>query len=170
MFETYDGLREENNYLLLDELMSQGFDPTRPDLNGTYVLNPVCKALNVELAEKLIQAGADVNALSSDGFTPLLSAIDCSHHDPDAAVKIVSLLLDNGADIEKRGDWDKTPFLKSCTRGVIGVTRLLVDRGCDLNAQAKEIGGPIGGREFADMSTNNNIEFRRYIEKLVPQL
>ncbi len=166
MFETFDEILEMSDYVALDDLIRKGFDPSKPDKYGIYVLNPVCKALNVELAKQLIQTGADVNALSEDGFTPLISAIENSHLNPIAAVELVSLLLDAGADIEQRGDWDKTPFLKSCTRGIFSVTQLLVDRGCDVYAKSKELGGAMGAREFADMRSNS-LEFKRYIEGLV---
>lgn len=165
MFRSYDELLEMIQYVTLDELLSKGFDPQKPDSEGVYVLNPVCKALDVNLAKQLIQVGADVNAISDDGFTPLLSAIECSHHNPGSAVTLVTLLLDSGADIEGRGDWDKTPFLKSCTRGVIEVTRLLVERGCDIFATAKEIGGQMGAKEFADMPSNS-AEFKKYVNEL----
>ncbi|OZG70000.1 hypothetical protein BTA51_28135 [Hahella sp. CCB-MM4] len=145
--------------------MSQGFDPSVPDEDGIFALEPVCVALKLELARDLIEAGADVNSKGSTGFTPLFSAIECAHHDPDRAIKLVELLLDSGANIEGRGEWDKTPFLKSCTRGVIGLTQLLVARGCDIHATAAEIGGPMGASEFADMPSNSK-EFRQYVRGL----
>lgn len=166
MFDSYDEILEMSNYVALDELMRKGFDPSKPDKYGIYVLGPVCKALNVKLAGQLVQAGADVNALSEDGFTPLISTIENSHLNPAEALELMTLLLDAGADIEQRGDWDKTPFLKSCTRGIIPVTQLLVDRGCDVHATSKELGGDMGAREFADMRSNS-LEFKRYVEELV---
>ncbi|WP_203143274.1 ankyrin repeat domain-containing protein [Marinobacter mangrovi] len=166
MFKSYDEIIEVTRYTTINELIAAGFDPSKPDMEGVYVLNPVCKRLNVELVYELIQAGANVNAVSADGYTPLLSAIEYSHHDSKAAVEVISLLLDNGADIEGRGDWDKTPFLKSCTRGVIEITRLLVSRGCDIHAKANEIGGLMGAREFADMPSNST-GFKRYIDELL---
>lgn len=165
LFEHYDELIEISEFVPLEDMLKHGLDPTQPDLSGFYVLDPVCYALKYDLALGLIEAGANVNSKSSDGFTPVLSAIECSHHDPVAAIKLVSLLLDRGADIEGRGEWDKTPFLKSCTRGVIGLTRLLVDRGCDIHATANEIGGPMGAVEFADMPSNDK-EFRNYVSSL----
>lgn len=165
MFESYDELIEISEYVSVEELLANGFDPRKPDADGIYVLDPVCKALKFELAKRLVEAGANVNSKSSDGFTPLLSAIDCAHHSPPSAVKLVSFLLDSGADIEGRGDWDKTPFLKSCTRGVVDLTRLLVARGCNTKATARELGGPMGSAEFADMPTNTP-EFRQYISEL----
>lgn len=165
MFESYHELIEISEYVSVEELLANGFDARKPDSDGIYVLDPVCKALKFELAKRLVEAGADVNSKSSDSFTPLLSAIDCAHHNPPTSVKLVSFLLDSGADIEGRGDWDKTPFLKSCTRGVIDLTRLLVERGCNTKATAEELDGPMGAVDFADMPTNSP-EFRRYISEL----
>ncbi|MEP4942587.1 ankyrin repeat domain-containing protein [Saccharospirillum sp.] len=126
MFKTYDELVEIGDYVSSEELLAHGFDPTQPDEDGVFVLEPLGKALKLDLARELIKAGADVNSKGSTGFTPLLSAIECAHHDPGKAIQLVELLLDSGANIEGRGDWDKTPFLKSCTRGVIKLTQLLV--------------------------------------------
>ena len=168
MFETYDEIIELSDFAKLSDLIRDGFDVSKPDSVGNFVLNPVCRALKIELADELIQAGADVNALSADGYTPLLSAIDRAHLNPELALKVVSLLLDSGADIEKRGDWDKTPFLKSCTRGVKKISELLVDRGCDVFAQSAELGGPMGAREFADLASNT-ADFRIYIDHLCSQ-
>ncbi|WP_444935501.1 ankyrin repeat domain-containing protein [Microbulbifer sp. JMSA004] len=166
MFKSYDELLELAPLMTVEELILNGFDPTVPDSEGVYVLNPVCRAFNVDFARQLIGAGADVNAKSSDGFTPLLSSIDRSNVNPKGALEIISCLLENGADIEGRGDWDKTPFLKSCTRGVLEVTQLLVGNGCDTHAQANEIAGKMDGADFANMPSNSN-EFKCYINQLV---
>ena len=167
MFKSYNEILDVINYVTADELTLAGFDPSQKDSEGIYVLNPVCKALNINLAKQLIRLGANVNAISEDGFTPLLSVIDCSHLNPSAAIKLITLLLENGADIEQRGDWDKTPFLKSCTRGIIEITRLLVEHGCNINAQAKEIDGLRGAEDFADLPSNTQ-NFKKYIKGLFP--
>jgi ankyrin repeat protein len=165
MFNAYDELIENSEYVSIDELLAHGFDPGRPDNDGLFVLEPVCRALDLDLARELIRAGADVNSKGSTGFTPLLSTIDCANKDPKKAVQLVELLLEQGAHLEGRGDWDKTPFLKSCTRGVAELTRLLVSRGCDIHATAAEIGGNMGALEFADTPSNSR-EFRQYVGSL----
>ena len=165
MFKTYNELVEVGDYASLEDLVAHGFDPIQPDDDGVFALEPLCEALKLDLVRELIKAGADVNSKGSTGFTPLLSAIECAHHDPGKAIQLVELLLDSGANIEGRGDWDKTPFLKSCTRSVIELTQLLVSRGCDIHATAAEIGGPMGACEFADMPTNSR-EFRQYVSGL----
>lgn len=165
MFKTYDELVEISDYVSLEELLAHGFDPTQPDEDGLFVLEPFCEAIKLNMVHELIKAGADVNSKGSTGFTPLLSAIECAHHDTGKAIKLVELLLENGANIEGRGDWDKTPFLKSCTRGIAELTQLLVSRGCDIHATAAELGGPMGAREFADIPSTSK-EFRQYVSGL----
>jgi ankyrin repeat protein len=165
MFKHFDELVEISEFVSLQDLLAHGFDPAQPDEDGIYALEPVCETLKLDLASELIKAGADVNTRGSTGFTPLFSAIECSHHDPKKAVKLVELLLDSGADIEGRGEWDKTPFLKSCTRGIIELTQLLVSRGCDIHATAAELGGTMGACEYADMPSISR-EFRQYVRGL----
>jgi len=165
MFEFYDELLALSEYVPLTDLLTHGLDLSKPDAHGRFVLEPLCESLRLDMVRELIAAGADVNSKGSTGFTPLLSAIDRAHHDPDKAVKLVELLLDSGADIEGRGDWDKTPFLKSCTRGIKELTHLLVLRGCDIHATAAEIGGPTDARGFAELASNSR-EFRLYVAGL----
>lgn len=162
----YDDLIELLDYVSLTELIDKyDLDVTKPDEIGDYPLHPICKALKPEWAAVLLDAGADVNVGNSYGYTPMLLTIEYCHFDPEKAVAILQLLLNAGADIEKRGDWDKTPFLKSCTRGQIRVTDFLVRQGCDIYAKADELGGPMGALEFCDLPGISR-EYRHYIKTL----
>lgn len=158
----YQELPELSKYVTVSDLIKEGIDFTGPDKNGAYPLQPVCEALVVDYVQDLMEASANVNVRDACGYTPLLSVIECCHFDPIAAISIIRLLLDNGADIEGRGEWDKTPFLKSCTRGEIQVTQYLIERGCDIHAVANEIGGPMGAKEFSYIPSVSS-EFREYI-------
>src|SRR5262249_18604062 len=56
---------------------------------------------NLEAAEALVSAGADVNALDVRKYTPLVWAVATDHPDP----KIVQLLLDKGANPKPALEW-----------------------------------------------------------------
>lgn len=163
----YSELPVLSEYVTVADFQAQGVDFSKPDASGAYPLQAICESLTVHYVSDLIQAGADVNVKDKCGRTPLLSTIECCHFDPDAAVKILEILLDNDADIECRGEWDVTPFLKSCTRGEVKVTQCLIDRGCDINATANEVGGKMDSKGFCDMPGISS-EFREFIHGLYP--
>ena len=74
------------------------------------------------LVTRLIEAGADVNAKSEDGFTVLMSACDRGNHE------VVEVLLDNGADIDAvcEAEYANALYL---ALGYEKVLTLLLDRG-----------------------------------------
>lgn len=60
----------------------------------------------VEMVRDLLDAGADINAKDSRGFTPLTLAIAADHQDSG----IVRLLIDHGADVNARAGTGETPL------------------------------------------------------------
>jgi hypothetical protein len=82
--------------------------------------------------ERLIEAGAPVNAVGADGGTPMHWAC---HHD---RADMVRLLLDTGADIGVHNRWGRTPLHVAARRGNAGVATLLLDNGADPNAVTAE--------------------------------
>ena len=65
---------------------------------------------NKGIIEALISAGADVNAANNHGLTALHRAISGSMHGNDHAWYVVSLLLQNGADLYVKDFRGKTPL------------------------------------------------------------
>ena len=55
-----------------------------------------CYKGHFDVAELLIKHGADVNSVARSGRTPLIAAAFGGH------VKVVKLLLDNGAKLDKQ--------------------------------------------------------------------
>ncbi|MGH9741208.1 MAG: ankyrin repeat domain-containing protein [Candidatus Acidiferrum sp.] len=71
-----------------------------------------------------IEAGADVNCKSRDGWTPLLAASKDSS-------KIVEFLLANGADPNIPSDRGYTALMRAAGNGALEIVRLLVAAGAD---------------------------------------
>jgi ankyrin repeat protein len=54
----------------------------------------------------------------------------------------VKLLLENGADVNARGWYYKTPLHIASFRGSLEVSRLLIENGADIDAQDEEYQTP----------------------------
>jgi len=72
-----------------------------------------------EMAALLIQAGADVNAKTSGGYTPLIVAAGRGKTD------VVRVLLDAGADVDARGASGKTAQQLAIERGYQDTAELI---------------------------------------------
>ena len=79
---------------------------------------------------ELISVGADVNARSTDGWTPLMFAARKS------TPEIVQLLLEEGAELEARGREGWTPLLHAAwISSTPEIVQLLLEKGADVNAR-----------------------------------
>lgn len=86
-----------------------------------------CENGNYEIAELLIDYGANINVVDSNKSTPLIEALDSESYD------IMQLLLENGADIEYkfRGN---TCLIRSACSGDVQAVELLLEFGANPNA------------------------------------
>ena len=147
-------------------LLEYGYGVDQTDACGEYMLTMACQRLQSPGVNLLLSLGADTNCKNAEGNTPLLCAIDVSHHNAPIALEIVKALLAAGADIEARGYMDKTPFLKACSRGCVDILKLLVSSGCDIHAEAKEFDGHgVTGPDFSRIF-DTGFEFKDYLRGL----
>lgn len=86
-------------------------------------------ALGGDMAEvrRLVEAGADVNAVSVYQATPLHWAVQGSSVKPD----ILSYLVEHGADVNAKNTWGVTPLHLTSSFGNVPATRRLLDLGAD---------------------------------------
>jgi hypothetical protein len=81
----------------------------------------------------LLNRGADVNAKSVLGLTPLIAASERDHQD------VVQLLLDKGADTNARKVINgRTALMSACQWGYLGVVKLLLEKGVDVSAKDRD--------------------------------
>jgi len=94
-------------------------------------ISPLMMAANnghVEAVRILLEMGSDINAIiDNNGYSALTLA--CYYGRP----KIVQLLLEKKANVEQRIK-GQTPLQLSVSRGYVGVSRVLLDYGADVNA------------------------------------
>lgn len=86
---------------------------------------------NLEIAKLLLDAGADINAVSKNKFsaTPLQGAAAFQNID------LAKFLIAHGADVNCRGEGGGSPLHEAAGSGQIDFAKLLLDNGAQLNAR-----------------------------------
>jgi uncharacterized protein len=106
---------------VFDFLLQRGADihlVARNNL-GVTALHAALANRHIDMAEELIQRGADVNAAQPQGFRPLHTA---AFH---GMVDMVRMLLANGADPSAQTNESVTPLDLAVQRGHMGIAELL---------------------------------------------
>jgi ankyrin repeat protein len=85
--------------------------------------------------QKLLRAGADVNAADGDGTTALMHSVI------ESDGKMMALLLNSGAGINAKNALDSTALMYAAVN--LEKTRLLLDRGADVNVRSKSGATPM---------------------------
>ena len=88
-------------------------------------LHWACMRAHWDVAEYLIENGADVNVQGGDGGTVMNWAV---HHDN---VKIIKLMIDKGAKLNVQNQWGMSELHTAIWRGNIHVVEYLLDQGSD---------------------------------------
>ena len=88
-------------------------------------LHWACMRAHWDVAEYLIEKGADLNVAGGDGGTQINWAV---HHDN---VEIVKLMVEKGAKLNIRNKWGMTELHTAIWRGCIRVVEYLLDKGSD---------------------------------------
>ena len=92
-----------------------------------------------QVVKALIQLGADVNAESESGNTPLHESMIRA-----GSPEIAAALIDSGARVDARNVSGQTPLHKACAYSWSSeVVRTLIRAGADVNAQDVEGGTPL---------------------------
>jgi len=142
-------------------LVSAGAQVQTAEANHTTPLVVAIVNGQIPVARFLLEQGADVNAADGFGRTPLWSAVDLRNLDLDgsgkngvdreAALELISALLDRGANVNARTQVEppsrrwmmpfgarvwvdasgQTPFVRAALAGDVTVMRMLLDHGAD---------------------------------------
>jgi ankyrin repeat protein len=90
-----------------------------------------------EVVKLLLNNGAELEAKSNDGPTPLLSAASNGH------AAIVKLLIDNGAELEAKDYYGWTALSLAANNGHEALVKLLLEKGAKLEAKEVHAGTPL---------------------------
>ncbi|NLD92623.1 MAG: ankyrin repeat domain-containing protein [Fibrobacter sp.] len=94
-------------------------------------LNRACSKGDLASVKKIVNDGADINAIDSRGRTALFEAAWGGYND------IVKFLLDNGANANLADSTGYTPVMRAAEEGHDSVVATLVQKGADVNVHGK---------------------------------
>jgi uncharacterized protein len=110
-------------------LLKQGADVNAAQGDGTTALHWAARQGDVELAQMLLYAGANVRATTRLGaYTPLLFAAETGN------AAMLDTLLKGGADPKTPTSTGVTPLMLAAKSGKAEAVNVLVERGADVNA------------------------------------
>lgn len=95
------------------------------------LLEEVSDKCDVEVCERFLAEGADVNAEDEDGCTPLLWAVLSGDHNS------VEMFIAKGADVNCMNDEQETPLHWAATAGNLPIAELLISKGAQVNVKDK---------------------------------
>lgn len=123
----------QNQTAIFKDLVLAGADVNAKDASGRSTLFYVAgKKDSVNMAKLLLGGGADIDAPSLQGYTPLMMAI--SKKDGP----LTKLLLDSGADFDAAAYNGVRPLYLAAKSGDGGVVKDLLDYGADPEFQAED--------------------------------
>ena len=108
-------------------LVQAGAELRVTDTNGDTCLIAASSEGHTETVRYLVGLGqVDVDQVGRFGMTALHKAVSVKHAD------VVQVLIDAGADIEKKDSRGRTPLLLACLEGCLDTVKVLVQAGAEL--------------------------------------
>lgn len=145
------GQRESDEVDIANILLNSEIPIDERDKDGYTPLHRVVYKEIISLVSFLINKGADVNTKNNFGDIPLLDAYDrINDTQPDGTllpyredkvedqIKLVKLLLSNGAKVNSKTSNGWTALHKACHRHYPEMINLLIRRGADVTAETNQ--------------------------------
>ena len=119
------------------------------------LIHSASSTLDIDKIRKLIKNGADVNAFTAGGMTPLLFT------SVKGDIEVVKLLLAANADVNAAGKYGITPLLIASEKGHTEVVKLLLAANADVNIRVN-----IDGIGYTPLSIARQYSHKQIIEIL----
>ena len=126
LYATFCGMHDIVKFLITEH--SQDVNARGFDLEETP-LHVASRRGHADIAQLLLEHGADRNAQNNKSHTPLHLSSDCGH------VAVVRILLDHGADKEAQDIFGRNPLSDASARGHAEVAQVLLEHGADVNTK-----------------------------------
>ena len=134
---------EHNNIELVEKLLSKKADIHAVDGNNNSCLYFAISNRHIEIAELLIHNGADVTHINDARGTALLIAFKQlkkkealeSLHLHAKQIKLITLLIESGSDINYKGLDGRRPIHYAAGEGAIGLVSLLLKNNVKINVK-----------------------------------
>ena len=134
----WDAINRNSNFdVRLTLSRFPGLDVNTADSGGkTPLMYAATLPSFVSLMDRLLRAGADVNARAANGWTALIYAVFANQFD-----NVVSL-IEAGADVDARTDdfFGKTPLIIAAEKGHFDILERLIAAGAELDAEDSDHG------------------------------
>jgi FOG: Ankyrin repeat len=154
--ETLAGLIGDGNYDRAVALLESGEHPDSCPDTLTPLMQACWNPDGYDIAELLIERGADVNAvyqgnpkryLTREGYTPIMFAADIY------AEETVKLLIENGADVNHQAAMGESALMEACYNNSMSLVVMLIENGADINAVDAE------GKSALAYAISSNLEY-----------
>ncbi len=139
----------KGNFALVKLLISKGADINARGTYGDTALIAAAWTCQLEVAQYLIEKGAEVNAKNDVYGSTALNIAAGKCHD----IRLVRLLLDNGADLHIRNKGGDSPFFSAAKDGDPSIVNMLLKAGANIN----EINRGYTALMFAVMRGNEDV-------------
>ncbi len=134
-----EGVATENMDAIEDAL-ALGTSANATDFSGRPILGLAARTGNVELVARLVEAGAEADAVDEIGFSPLMEAVR------DNKIDVARYLISLDADVNRRSYANAlylTPMHMAGLSGNPDMVQLLADAGADIDPKGRENGTPL---------------------------
>jgi serine/threonine-protein phosphatase 6 regulatory ankyrin repeat subunit B len=123
-------LAAAKGYRIVEILLSAGANPNPPEGDVTPLMN-AAHVNSLSIVTRLLEARANVNAKTRDGFTALMAASSAADVDP----ALIKALITAGADVNAKAENGTTALIEAARYGNEATCKTLIDAKADVKVR-----------------------------------